>query len=97
MHLSASSVDEYRGTDTGLIQAMYLRRLANLPTGIGHGIYFATGYEAGSIWSPERTSILRQDGVAGLLLNTPVGVLTLGAAVGDAGHRKVFFTLGRFF
>jgi NTE family protein len=64
---------------------------------MGQGIYLAGGYEGGSVWSPERNSILRQDGVAGILLNTPLGVLTLGGAIGDAGHRKVFFTLGRFF
>lgn len=97
LRLSASSVDEFRGTDTGLLQSMYLRRIAVLPTGLGQGIYLAAGYEGGSVWSPERTSILRQDGVFGVLVNTPIGVLTLGGAIGDAGHRKVFFTLGKFF
>jgi NTE family protein len=97
LHLSASSVDEFRGTDTVLVQSVYLHRIANLPTGLGHGLYIAGGYEAGSVWSPERTAILRQDGFTGVLLNTPVGVLTFGGAVGDAGHRKVFFTLGRVF
>ena len=97
LRLSASSVDEFRGTDTLLLQSTYLRRIANLPTGLGHGIYVATAYEAGFIWSPEQHSVLRQDGTAGILLNTPVGALTFGGAVGDAGHRKVFFTLGKLF
>ena len=97
LRLSASSVDEYRGTDTVLGQATYLRRIANLPSGLGQGIYLTTAYEVGSIWSPERHSILRQDQLAGLLLNTPLGALTLGGAIGDAGHRKVFFTFGKVF
>ena len=97
LRLSAASVGEYRGTDTVLAQALVLHRLENLPTGLGHGVYLATGYEAGSVWSPEQRSFLRQDGILGILLNTPIGVATLGGSVGDAGHRKVFFTLGRLF
>ncbi len=97
LRLSAASVGEFRGTDTVLTQALVLHRLENLPTGSGHGVYLATGYEAGSVWSPEQRSLLRQDGILGILLNTPIGVATLGGSVGDASHRKVFFTLGRLF
>ena len=95
--LAASSFDEYRGTDTYLARAGYLRRLAALPTGLGHGLYGIVGYEAGEIWSPEARAILRQDGTIGLVAATPFGAISLGASVGDAGHRKVFITLGRLF
>lgn len=95
--LSASSYDEYRGTDTALARAGYLHRLAALPTGMGQGLYAAIGYEAGEIWSPDRGAILRQDGLAGFVAATPVGVITFGGSVGDAGRRKVFITIGRWF
>ena len=97
MRLSASSFDEYRGTDTYLARAGYMHRLAALPTGLGQGLYGVFGYEAGEIWSPEQRAILRQDGLAGLVGNTPLGPFTVGISVGDAGHRKVFITLGRLF
>jgi NTE family protein len=97
MHLSAASLDEYRGTDTYLADIGYLRRIASLPTGLGHGLYGVFGYEAGQIWSPENKAILRQDGVTGLVGSTPLGLITFGVSVGDAGHRKVFFTIGRWF
>ncbi len=97
MRLSASSFDEYRGTDIYLARAGIMHRIAALPTGLGQGLYAALGYEAGEIWSPELRSTLRQDGFAGLVVNTPIGLFTFGGAVGDAGHRKVFITLGRWF
>jgi NTE family protein len=97
MRLSASSFDEYRGTDTYLAHAGYMHRLAALPTGLGQGLYGTVAYEGGEIWSPESKTILRQDGVAGLVANTPLGLFTFGISVGDAGHRKVFITLGRWF
>ena len=97
MRLSASSFDEFRGTDTYLASTGYMRRIAALPTGLGQGLYGYFGYEAGEIWSPQTKAILRQDGVAGLIANTPIGMVTFGISVGDAGHRKVFVTLGRWF
>ena len=95
--LSASSFDEFRGTDTYLARAGYLRRIAALPTGLGQGLYAIIDYEAGEIWSPEARSILRQDGTAGLVAATPFGAISIGGSVGDAGHRKVFITVGRLF
>jgi len=97
MRLSASSFDEFRGTDTYYARAGYMRRIAALPTGLGHGLYGVAAYEGGEVWSPEARAILRQDGMAGLVANTPIGLLTFGISVGDAGHRKVFLTLGRWF
>jgi NTE family protein len=95
--LSASSMDEYRGTDTYLARAGYLHRIAALPTGLGQGLYATFGYEAGEIWSPEVKAILRQDGTAGFLAATPLGSISVGGAIGDAGRRKLFITVGRLF
>jgi len=97
MRLSASSIDEFRGTDTALARAGYMHRIAALPTGLGQGLYAVIGYEAGEIWSPDRKAILRQDGTTGLMAATPLGIVTIGVSIGDAGHRKVFFTIGRWF
>lgn len=97
MRLSASSFDEYRGTDTVLMRTGTLHRFASMPTGLGQGLYAILAYEAGGIWSPDRKAVIRQDGTLGLVAATPVGAITFGVSVGDAGHRKVFFTIGRWF
>ncbi len=87
--LAASSFDEYRATDDYLVRLAYLRKLAALPTGLGHGIYLVTAYEAGEVWTPEQRVFLRQDIFSGFVLDTPLGVMTLGGSLGDAGRRKV--------
>ncbi|HEV2275039.1 MAG TPA: patatin-like phospholipase family protein [Acidobacteriaceae bacterium] len=97
LSLSASSIDEYRGTDDYLARAGYLRRLAPLPFGLGQGLYLTVDYEAGEIWAPERPAFLRQDILGGFVAATPLGMITFGGSIGDAGRRKVFFTLGRPF
>jgi NTE family protein len=97
MRLSASSFEEFRGTDFYLARTAYLRRIAALPTGLGQGLYATVGYEAGEIWSSEQRAILRQDGSFALIGNTPIGLVTFGVSVGDAGHRKVFLSVGRWF
>lgn len=97
MRLSAASIDEYRGTDIFLAHTNYMWKIAALPTGLGQGLYTMLGYEAGEVWSPEKRAFLRQDGTLGLVGNTPLGLITFGVSVGDAGHRKVFFTIGRWF
>jgi NTE family protein len=97
LRLSASSFDEYRGTDVALARLGLMHRIAGLPTGVGQGLYAVLGGEAGEVWSPEAPSFLRQDGIVGILANTPLGMFTVGVSVGDAGRRKVFITLGRWF
>jgi NTE family protein len=97
LRLSASSIDEYRGTDVYLARAGYLRRIAVLPAGFGQGVYATVAYEVGDAWSAQTHTTLRQDGVAGVVAATPFGVITVAGSVGDAGRRKVFFSLGRLF
>jgi NTE family protein len=95
--LSSSIVDEFRGTDYFLVRPSYMRRIASLPQPLGQNIYILAMYEAGQMRSPTLQTITRQDGFFGLAAETPLGVITIGPAIGDAGHRKVIFTLGRFF
>ena len=96
LRLSASSIDEYRATDDYLVRFGYLRRLASLPTGLGQGLYFTTAYEGGEVWTPEQPAYLRQDFVSGLVAATPLGLITFGGSVGDAGREDVRFSRKTF-
>ncbi len=95
--LSASAIDEYRGTDYFLLQPAYLRRVAQLPQVLGESVYVGGIYEAGQMRAPGQVTITRQDFSFGLMAETPLGVITLAPAVGDAGKWKIVFTLGRLF
>ena len=97
LRLSASAIDEYRGTDYFLIEPAFLRRVAKLPDPLGQSIYVGAAYEAGQMHAPNLSTVTRQDLFFGIVAETPLGVFTLGPAVGTDDHRKFVFTLGKLF
>ncbi|ADW67467.1 Patatin [Granulicella tundricola MP5ACTX9] len=97
VRLSASAIDEYRGTDYWLVEPGLLRRIAQLPQPLGQSIYVGLVYEAGQMYAPGQRTITRQDVFLGLAAETPLGVITFGPAIGDHNERKFVFTLGRLF
>jgi NTE family protein len=97
LHLSASAIDEYRGTDYFLLSPALLRRIAQLPAPLGQSIYVGAAYEAGQMHAPNSPTITRQDVLFGIVAETPLGVITVMPAIGDDGHRKFVFTLGKLF
>lgn len=97
LRLTASNIDEYRGTDYFLIEPAYLRRIAQLPAPLGQSIYLGAGYELGQMRAPDQATITRQDVFFGIVAETPLGVITLAPAIGNDDHRKFVFTLGKLF
>ena len=97
LRLSASAIDEYRGTDYFLLEPAFLRRVARLPDPLGQSIYIGAAYEAGQMRAPGTETITRQDLFLGVIAETPLGIITFAPAVGDAGRRKFIFTLGKIF
>ncbi len=97
LRLTASAFEEYRGTDYMLARPAYFRRIADLPTPLGQSIYVLGTYELGYINGPNRTNVTQQDIFFGLAAETPLGAITFGPAIGNHDHRKLIFTLGRFF
>lgn len=97
LRLTASAIDEFRGTDFFLLEPAFLRRVATLPNPLGQSIYLGAGYEAGQMHAPGQPTVTRQDVYFGVIAETPLGVITLAPAIGDDGHRKFVFTLGKLF
>lgn len=55
------------------------------------------GHEIGNAFTSGAPPRPFTDGVAGLIRETPIGVVFFGGSYGERGEKKVFFTVGRFF
>ena len=97
LRLSASAIDQYRGTDYFLVTPGYLRRIKSLPAPLGNSLYLGGFYEAGQIRAPDASTLTQQDVFFGVIAETPLGVISLGPALGTHNERKLVFTIGKFF
>jgi len=89
--------NELRGDQYYLFRAGYLHNLFTLPPFIGQGVYAVAFYEVGKMFNAPEVSRLPNDGAAGVIAQTAIGPLFIGGSVGDTGHAKWFFALGRVF
>ena len=89
--------NELRGDQYYLFRAGYLHNLFTLPPFIGQGVYAVTLFEIGKMFNAPGVSRLPTDGAAGVIAQTFLGPLFVGGSVGDTGHAKWFFSLGRVF
>jgi NTE family protein len=95
--LFAYGQNEVRGDQYYLFRAGYLHRLFTLPPFLGTGLYAVTLYEVGKMFNAPGVSRLPNDGAAGVIVRTALGPVFIGGSVGDTGHAKWFFALGRVF
>lgn len=97
LRLAASAIDQYRGTDYFLVTPGYLRRIHSLPAPLGSSLYLGGTYEYGQMRAPFTQTIKRQDVYFGVVAETPLGVISVAPAFGNAGERKLVFTIGKLF
>jgi NTE family protein len=80
-----------------LFRTGYLRKVLKLPVLLGEGVYFNGLFEVGKVFAPPFKSQVPGDVSGAVVINTIFGPLSVGGAVGTAGHQAVFFKLGRIF
>ncbi len=97
LRLAASAIDQYRGTDYFLITPGYLRRIRSLPAPLGTSLYLGVTGEVGEMRAPDAPTSLRADVYFGVVAETPIGVISIGPAIGNAGEHKLVFTIGKLF
>jgi NTE family protein len=95
--LSAYGLNELQGDQYYLFRAGYLHDLWILPPLVGKRVFVIGSYEFAKMYGDPNESKFPNDFAAGLLAETVIGPLFVGASVGDTGHRKWFFQLGRVF
>jgi len=97
LRLSAYNFYELSGDSFVLAEGGYLHHLFNLNPVIGDAVYVDGFYEAGRVYGYANTNTLGQDVAVALLAKTLIGPIYTGVSIGDGGHRKWFFGLGRVF
>jgi len=96
--LSAYGQNELLGNQYFVGRVGYLRKVFTLPPFVGKQVYVSGFGEVGKMYGdPFPIPKLSGDGGAGLLAETAFGPVFMGASVGDTGHHKWFFQLGRVF
>jgi NTE family protein len=95
--LSAYGTNEFLGNQYYYFRAGYLHDLWTLPPFVGKKVYAIGIYEFGKMYDARDASRFPNDIAGGILAETAVGPLLLGASVGDTGHKKWFFQLGHVF
>ncbi len=97
VRLGAYGQNEFQGNQYYLFRAGFLRDLIVLPPFLGKKVYAVGAYEFGKMYGVTTRSEFPNDVAAGLLAETALGPFFIGGSVGDSGHRKWFFQLGRVF
>jgi NTE family protein len=97
VRLSAYGQNEFQGNQYYLIRAGYMHDLLTLPPFVGKKVYAVGTYEIGKMYGVTTGTEFPNDVAAGLLAETALGPFFIGGSVGDSGHRKWFFQLGRVF
>ncbi len=95
--LSAYGVNELFGNQYYLFRGGYLHEIVSLPPFVGKKVYAIGSYEAGKMYGAANQSKFPNDFAAGVLAETALGPFFVGGSVGDSGHYKWFFQLGRVF
>jgi NTE family protein len=95
--MSAYLNDELRGAHFALAGAGYMRQLPRLPSWIGGHAYAAVWVEGGSAFQSRSAVTWHQDIAAGLIIDSMIGPVFVGASVGPGGRSRVYFALGPLF
>jgi NTE family protein len=97
IRLSALSRNEVIGDNYYYSGFFYLRSLTNKELTFFGRAYFTFGYELGNAYTNSQRANAFHDGLLGIIAETPLGGIFVGGSVGEQGHRKFFFRVGRIF
>lgn len=97
LRLSALAPQQLLGSHYYFSETGILRALSRNPSQYFARLYLTAAYELGTAFNKGGRYKPYHDGVAGLVGETPIGVLFVGGAYGEQGQRKFFVRLGRYF
>jgi len=95
--LAAYGLNQFLTDQYFYFRGGYLHRIGNAPSFLGGGVFLDVHYEVAKPYGLPNAPTLPNDGVVGLIVDTVVGPILVGGSIGESGHRKWFFQLGRVF
>jgi len=95
--LSAYGSNELLGNQYYTFRSGYLHDLFTLPPFVGKKIYATASFEFGKMYGFPSQTAFPADVAAGIVAQTALGPIFLGGSVGESGHEKWFFQLGKVF
>jgi NTE family protein len=95
--LAAYGLNEFLLNQYAYGRGGYLHQIGALPSFLGGGVYLNTHFEIAKPYNPGNTLGLAGDAVFGVATETLFGPLMIGGSIGDSGHRRWFFQLGKLF
>ncbi len=94
--LGGYGVDEFRSSNYAYGGGGILHSRQILPALFGGKGYVGAWYEGGSAFERFRDASYRQSLSGGVVVETPLGPILLGAGVNESGKGRIFFSFGRF-
>jgi NTE family protein len=95
--LSAYGPNEILTNQYALLRGGWMHKLVEGPPIIGSRIYLMADFEVAKAYGIQNETRVPMDGTVGLVFETLFGPAVIGGSVGDSGHRRFFFVLGRIF
>ncbi|HEY6348393.1 MAG TPA: patatin-like phospholipase family protein [Candidatus Angelobacter sp.] len=97
LRLAAYGTNELLANQFLYARAGYVHRVYVSESLFGGGIYVTGSYELGKTYGLAGAPSLPMDATAGIILDYAVGPIFLGGSMGESGHKKLFFYLGKLF
>jgi NTE family protein len=95
LRLDAFDVGERRGDHYAVATVGYLRQIARLPDFMGGPAFAGLWIENGALWNTGEDADFNTQLGVGVILDTLLGPVVLGAGVGLDGGWRTFFAVGR--
>jgi hypothetical protein len=95
--LSALARNQFVGNHYYYNGAYLMRSLSKERLSLLNKFRATIGYELGNAFVSGDPPRPFNDGMIGIVGETGIGVVTIGAAFGEHGEKKIFISIGRFF
>jgi NTE family protein len=95
--LSSYGTNEILTNQFAMFRGGWMHKLVEGPPIIGSRIYLLTDFEVAKPYGIQNETRVPMDGTVGMVFETLFGPAFIGTSIGDSGHRRFFFQLGRIF